>query len=180
MATLKKRKLAALNKENSKEHPRSNLVKDSNVPRPQEDYITHVSEEIEPRVTKKLSQEISRTESRILGALARLGDFLTNPLIQGLSRTAPETSRSVFSISQGTNEDDSQSKPHPETGLFINQRKQNSGREDNHDMVTGVRKESLCGHDIGTGSKEQIRNRHDMTGFHEEVTYCSPSTSSEK
>ena len=32
-----------------------------------------------------------------------------------------------------------------------------------------------------TGATEQIRNRHDMvTGVHEEVTYCSPSTSSGK
>ena len=31
-----------------------------------------------------------------------------------------------------------------------------------------------------TGATEQIGNRHDMTGVHEEVTYCSPSTSSGK
>ena len=36
------------------------------------------------------------------------------------------------------------------------------------------------GHDTVTGATEQIRNRHDMTGVHEEVTYCSPSTSSGK
>ena len=35
-----------------------------------------------------------------------------------------------------------------------------------HDMVTEVQKQSLCG--------------HDMTRVHEEVTYCSPSTSSGK
>ena len=34
------------------------------------------------------------------------------------------------------------------------------------------------GHDIVTGATEHIRNNHDMTGLHEEVTYCSPSTSS--
>ena len=107
MATQNKTKLAALNKENCEEHPRSNLVQNSNVPRSQEDYITQVSEEIEGRVTKKLSQEFSRTENRILGALARLDDFLTNPLNQGHSETAPETFRNVLSISQGTNEDDS-------------------------------------------------------------------------
>ena len=33
-----------------------------------------------------------------------------------------------------------------------------------HDMVTGVQRESLCG--------------HDMKGVHEEVTYCFPSRSS--
>ena len=46
MATRKKRKLAALNKGNRDEHPMSNLVQNSNVPRSQEDYITQVFEEI--------------------------------------------------------------------------------------------------------------------------------------
>ena len=90
MATLRnKRKLASLNKENCEEHPRSNLAQNSNVPRSQEDYITQVSVEIEGRVTKKLWQEFSRTKNRILGALARLDDFLMNPLTQGHSGTAP-------------------------------------------------------------------------------------------
>ena len=120
MVTRNKRKLAALNKENCEEHPRSNLAQNSNVPRSQEDYTTQGSEDIEGRVTIKLSQEFSRTENRILGALARLDDFLMNPLIQGHSGTTPETSRNVFSINQGTNEDDSQSNPHPEAGLFNN------------------------------------------------------------
>ena len=71
MATRNKRKLAALNKESCEEHPRGNLTQNSAAPRSQEDYITQVSEEIEGRVTKKLSQEFSRTENRILGALAR-------------------------------------------------------------------------------------------------------------
>ena len=31
-----------------------------------------------------------------------------------------------------------------------------------------------------TEATQQIGNCHDMTGIHEEVTYCSPSTSSEK
>ena len=60
MATRNKRKLAALNKENCEEHPRSNLAQNSNVPRSQEDYITQVSEEIEGRVTKKLSPRIQQ------------------------------------------------------------------------------------------------------------------------
>ena len=142
MATRNKRKLAALNKENCEEHPRSNLASTSNVPRSQEDYITQVSEESEGRVTKKLSQEFSRTENRILGALAKLDDFLMNPLLQGHSGTTPETSRNVFSINQGANEDDSQkSDPHPEAGLLT------SGREDRHDMATGVQRESTQAHD---------------------------------
>ena len=134
MATLRnKRKLAALNKENCEENPRSNLAQNSNTPRSQENYITQVSEEIEDRVTKKLSQEISRTENRIFGALSRLDDFLLNPLIQGHSGTAPETSRNAYGTNQGTNEDDSQSNPHTEAGIFRIQTTRNSGPEEPHD-----------------------------------------------
>ena len=152
MATWNKRKLAALIKENREEHPRSNLAQNSNVPRWQEDYIFQVSQEIEERVSKKLSKKFSRTENRTLSALAGL-DFLINPLIQGHSGTTPEMSRNEFSTNQGTNEDDSQSDLHPGAGIFGNRTMRNSGQENQHDMVTGV---------------------------HEEVTYCSPSTSSGK
>ena len=82
-----------------------------------------------------------------------------NPLLQGHSGTTPETSRNVFSIDQGTNEDDSQSNPHPEAGLF------NSGQEDRQDMATGVQIESVVGQDM-------------VIGVHEEIIYCSPITSS--
>ena len=154
MATRKKRKLAALNKENCEEHPRSNLAQNSNVPRSHEDYITQVSEEIEGRVTKKLSQEFSRTENRILGAMARLDDFLMNPLLKDHSGTTPERSRIMFSINQGTNEVDSQSNPHPEAGLLT------SGREDRHDMATRVQGERVhrrttpIARDVGAQTKK--------------------------
>ena len=134
MTTRNKRKLAALNMKNCEEHPRSNLAQNSNAPRSQEDYITQVSEEIEGRVTKRLSKEFGRTENRILGALARLDDFLMNPLLQGYSGTTPESSRNALNNSQGTNEDDSQNDPHPEPGLFHSQLTQNSDPEDGHDI----------------------------------------------
>ena len=73
-----------------------------------------------------------------------------NPLNQGHSGIAPKTFRNVFSTSQGTNEEDSQSDPQPEVGNFHNRTTQSSGPEERHDIVTGV---------------------------HEEDTYCSPSTS---
>ena len=57
MTTRNKRKLAALNKENCEEHPRSNLTQNSSAPRLQEDYITQVPEEIEGGVTKRRSVE---------------------------------------------------------------------------------------------------------------------------
>ena len=116
----------------------SKLAQNSNAPRSQGDYITQVSEEIEGRVTKKLSQEFSRTENRILGALARLDNFLMNPLLQGHSGTAPETSRNVFSVNQGTIEDDSQSDPHPKAGTFDNQAMRNVGQELCSDDNTGT------------------------------------------
>ena len=143
------------------------MAQNLNVPRSQEDYITQISEEMEGGVTKKMFQEFSRTDHRILGVLARLDDFLKSPLIQGHSGTAPETSRNVFSASQGTNEDDSQSNPDPEAGIFNNQMTQNSGPEGGPDMEKGVQKEILWGHDM-------------VTGVHEEITYCSPSASSGK
>ena len=133
MTTRNKRKLTGLNKENCEEHPRSNLAQNSNSPRSQKDYITQVSEEIEGRVTKRLSKVFSRTENRLLGALLRLGDFVMNPLLQGHCGTTPEPSRNALSISQGTKEDDSQIDPHPEAGFFHGQMTQNSGPEDDHD-----------------------------------------------
>ena len=121
MATRDKRKLAAINKENCDEHPRSNLAQNSKHPRSQKDYITQVSQEIMGRVTKRFSKENSTTESRILGALARLDDFLMNPLLQGHSGTTTEAPGNALSTNQGTNEDNSQNDPHPEAGLFHSQ-----------------------------------------------------------
>ena len=79
MATLKnKRKLAAVSRE-THESARNSLSQNTFVPGMTEEYITPVSEEIEGRVTKKLSQKISRTKSRLLGALSKLDEFLLNP-----------------------------------------------------------------------------------------------------
>ena len=139
MATLRnKRKVAALNKENCAELPRSNMAQNSNVPRSQEDYIPQVSVEIEGKVTKKWSQEFSGTENRTLGALARLNDFLMKPLIQGHCGTAPEASVNAFSTNHGTNEDDSQIDPHSESDIFHSQDTQRSGPEVGHDTNATV------------------------------------------
>ena len=95
--------------------------------------MIQVSEESEGRVTKKLSPEFSRRENRILGALSRLDDFLINAFFQGYSGTAPETSWNAHGTNQGTNEDDSQSDPHLEAGIFHNQMTQIHGPEDGQD-----------------------------------------------
>ena len=71
MATLRiERKLAAVTRETQEENPRNGQSRNTSVPRINEEYITQVSEEIEGRVSKKLSQEFNATESRILGALS--------------------------------------------------------------------------------------------------------------
>ena len=126
MATLRnKRKMAAAAREIQKENPRNGQSRNTSVPRINEEYITQVSEEIEGRVTKKLSQEFNGTESLILGALSKLNAFLLNPQIRTHSGTVPETFRNTHVENQGTNEDDSQSYPHPETGIFRSQSTQN-------------------------------------------------------
>ena len=56
-------------------------------------HLLGVSEEIEGRVIKKPSKEFSRTESRILGALSRLDEFLLNPQVRTCSVAVPGTSR---------------------------------------------------------------------------------------
>ena len=156
MATSKKTKLAALNKENCEEHPRGNVTQNSVAPRSQEYYITQVSEEIEGRVTKKLSQEFSRTENRILGALARLDDFLMNPLLQGHSGNTPETSGNASKTNQGTNEDDPQSDPHPEASIFSSQTIRNSGQETCCDTGQLIRRRSPRTYTLCTPSRKEL------------------------
>ena len=101
-----------------------------------------------------------------------------NPLIQGKSGTTPVMSRNAFSTNQGTNEDDSQSDPHPEAGIFGNQTMRKSGQKDRRDMVTGVTEQTRNGQkdrrDMVTGVTEQTRScqkdRRDMvTGVTEQT-----------
>ena len=71
MATLRnKRKLIAMNREyHEGKYPRNIQAGNTNSLRIQDDYITQVSEEIEGRMTNKMSQEFNKTENGILGAL---------------------------------------------------------------------------------------------------------------
>ena len=134
MATLRnKGKLAAVTRETQEENPRNGQSRNTSVPRINEEYITQISEQIEGRVTKKLSQEFSRTESRILGALTNLDEFLSNQQIQTHSETVPGTFRNTNVGNQGTNEDDFQSDPHPEAGIFRGQTTRNFGPKDCRD-----------------------------------------------
>ena len=141
MATLRnKRKLAAVTREIQEEHPRNGQSRNTSVPRINEEFITQVSEEIENRVTKKLSQDFSRAESRILGALSKLDEFLLNPHITTHSETVPGTFRNTNVENQGTNEDDSQSDPHPEVGPSVCRFRHSidSDTGEAYDSMTGV------------------------------------------
>ena len=114
MATLRnKRKLAAVSRE-TPESTRSGRTQNILDPELTQDYISQVSEEIEGRVTKKLSKEFSRTESRILGALSKLDEFLLNPQVRTCSVAVPGTSRSSNLENQGTNKDRPSDDPGPE------------------------------------------------------------------
>ena len=116
MATLRnKLKLAAIARKIMEEHPgNSQLPRDAALPRINEDYIIQMSKEIEGRVTKKMSQELSRTMSRILGALSKLNEFRVK------SRTVPRTSRNSNGETQEANGDRSQNDPHPKVGTSVN------------------------------------------------------------
>ena len=115
MATLRnKRKLAAVTRETKKEPPWNGQSRNTSVPGFNEESITQVPEEIEGRVTKKLSQEFSRTESRILDALSKLDEFLLNPQVRTCSVAIPGTSRNGDSGNWKPNGDRSSNDPCPE------------------------------------------------------------------
>ena len=114
MATLRnKGKLAAVSRE-TPENTRNNQSQNTLNPGMAEEYITQVSEEIEGRVIKKLSQEFSRTESRIFGALFKLDAFLLNPQVRTCSVAVPVTSRNNNSENPEPTGDPSLDNPCPE------------------------------------------------------------------
>ena len=117
MATLRnKKKLAAVSRETPEgsRSSRAQNVLDSELT---QDYISQVSEEIEGRVTKKLSKEFSK-ESRILGALSKLDEFLLNPQVRTCSVAVPGTSRNANLEIRETTWDRSLDNPYPEVGYF--------------------------------------------------------------
>ena len=141
MATLRNKwKLAAVTRETQEENPRNGQSRNTSVPRINEEYMTQVSEEIEGRVSKKLSQDLSRTESHIFGALSRLDEFLLNRQIRTHSETVPGTFRNTNMENQGTNEDNSQSDPHPDVGPSVCQSRHSidSDTGEAHDTMTGI------------------------------------------
>ena len=172
MSTLRnKRKLAVVSREtpDSSRGSRGRNVLD---PELTQDYISQVSEEIEGRVTKKLSKEFNKTESRILGALSKLDEFLLNPQVrtcsvfQGASRNPNSESREIHG-------DRSSNDPYPEGGYFPHHSGQPNSSE--ADMVT-----ETYPHMVTRATEEICHNPHMMTATQEEIPYCSPTTSSGK
>ena len=118
MATLRnERKLAAVSRE-TLEGSRSSRGQNVLDPELTQSYISQVSEEIEGRVTKKLSKEFNKTESRILGASSRLDEFLPNPQVRIYSVAVQGTSRNTNSGNREIHGDHSSNDPYPEVGYF--------------------------------------------------------------
>ena len=118
MATLRnKRKLAAVSRE-TPEGSRSSRGQNALDPELTQEYISQVSDEIEGRVTKKISKEFSKTESRILGALSKLDEFLLNPQVRTCSVSVQGTSRNANSENREIHGDRSSDGPYPEVGYF--------------------------------------------------------------
>ena len=112
-ATEQQKKVAT---ESQEEHPRNSQSRNAAVSRMNEDYITELSEKMEGRVTRKLPQEFSRTESRLPGALSKLDEFNLNPQVWAQSGNVAGTSRNSNTESQEPKVDSSQIDPSPQVG----------------------------------------------------------------
>ena len=186
MATLRnKRKLAAVSREtpdSSRGSRRRNVLD----PELTQDYISEVSEEIEGRVTKKLSKEFNKTESRILGALSKFDEFLLNPQVRTCS-VFQGASTNANSESRENHGDRSSTGFYPEGGYFphhsgqLNSSEADMVTEPYPHMVTGATREIRHYPHMVTGATEEIcHNPHATIATQEEIPYGSPTTSSGK
>ena len=210
MATLrKKRKLAAVSRE-TPGGSRSSRGQNELDPELTQDYISQVSEEIEGRVTKKLSQESSKTESRILGALSKLDEFLLNPQVRTCSVAVQGTSRNANSENRETSKlDEFLLNPQVRTcsvavqGTSRNANSENRETHGDRSSDDPYPEEGYFPHHSGQlnspetetnshmvnenyphmvlGGPEEIRhNPHTMTATQEVISYCFLTTSSGK
>ena len=177
MATLRnKRKLAAVSRE-TPEGSRSSRGQTVLDPVLTQDYISQISEENEGRVTKKLSKEFSKPESRILGALSKLDEFLLNPQVRTCSVAVQGTSRNANSENREIHGDRSLDDPYPEVGYFPH----HSGQLNSPETKTISHMVTENYPHMVTGGPGEIRhNPHPMKATQEEIPYCSPTTSSSK
>ena len=163
MATLRnKRKLAAVSKE-TPEGSRSSRAQNVLDPELAHDYISQVSGEIEGRVTKKLSKEFSKTESRILGALSKLDEFLLNPQVRTCSVAG--TSGNNNSENRETTGNRFSDDPCAEGRYFF----YHPGRKNSREIETNP-------HMVTRATENFHQHPHMMTATQEEIPYCSPTT----
>ena len=119
MATLRnKRNEAAVCRE-TRANTRNSQSQNTLDPGMAQEYISKVSDEIEGRVSRKLSKEFSQMESRILGALSKLDDFLLNPQVRTCSGSVPGTSRNNNSKNREPTGARSPNDPHPEAEFSV-------------------------------------------------------------
>ena len=95
MAMLRHKPLVAMATVTQEEHHRNGQSPNMSGPRINEEHITQIFTEMEDRVPKKLSHELSWPESCILGALSELDDLLLNPLVRTQSGTFPGTTQNL-------------------------------------------------------------------------------------
>ena len=177
MATLRnKRKLAAVSRE-TPEGSKGSRGRNVLDPELTQHYISQVSEEIEGRVTKKLSKEFNKTESRILADLSKLDEFLLTPQVRICSVVAHGTSRYSYSENWETHGNRSSNDPYPEVGYFPHHSGQLNSPEAEtiSHMVTKTYTNMVT---RATGETRHYPNT--MTATQEEIPYCSPTTSSGK
>ena len=167
MATLRnKRKSAAVSRE-TPEGSRGSRGRNILDPELTQDYISQVSEEIEGSVTKKLSEEFNKTESRILCALSKLDEFLLNPQVRTCS-VVQGASRNANSENRETHADFSLNDPYPEVGYFPH----HSGQPNSPETGTIPHMVIENYSHMVTGATEEIRhNPYTMTATQEEIPY---------
>ena len=82
-----------------------------------QEYISQISDEIEGKVTEKLSKEFSRTESRFWAALSKLDEFLLNPQFRTCSVAVPGTTTNGDSRNREPKGDRSPNNPSAEARI---------------------------------------------------------------
>ena len=122
--------------------------------------MTQIFEEIEGRVTKKLSQEINEIKYCFLCDLAELDKFLLNPQMRTYYGTVPGTSRSTTVENQEPTGDRSQNNPLPrlESSVFQSYNSFDSDRNEASQMVIGVQeKKTHCCPVTSSGKRKKAR-----------------------
>ena len=136
-------KLGTTKRKQSEENPRNNQVRDTFFLGNQGVNNTHVPKEIQNGVSEETFQELSRSNSHILGALTELDVFLRNSYNRVHSGSVPEMSRNANRKKQETKDNFSQDDSHPDVGVSLSQYTQKFSPDEIYYVVTGVLEERL-------------------------------------